>query len=217
MESGRPGIEYAQAAAEWAGHPLDNDQLALLEAYAEWLEREAIPAGGLGPREGPKLWQRHVADSLTFATAWPDTPPPDLLDVGSGVGLPGIPLSIAWPECHVPLLDRGGRRPRLLGRVVRVLGLEHVRVAQGDAFDVADEWSGLAYRGSVRPPEAVGLSGRLLAEGGRAVLGLSRRPERPERAPDLIGIAAAMGLEATLQSVPEHILDGPAWLLIMHA
>ena len=204
----------ARRTAEWAGHTIFEDQTAFLEAYAEWLIHEAIPAGGLGPREADRVWGRHVADSLSFAAGW-KTPPSELLDVGTGVGLPGIPLAILWPDTEVTVLDRGGRRIRLLTRAVRVLGLENVRVAKGDVFDVADEWEALVFRGSVRAPEAVGLSARLLGVPGSAVIGLSRRPERPERADELLGVAGALGMEAELVGVPSEILDGPGWILII--
>jgi 16S rRNA (guanine527-N7)-methyltransferase len=208
----------ARAAARWAGYELGDDATELLAAYATWLEAEAIPAGGLGPREGPRIWSRHIADSLLFAAGWRSiSPPTEVLDVGTGVGLPGIPLAVLWPDTEVTLLDRGGRRIRLLQRVVRLLGLENVHVFQGDAFDVADEWRGVVYRGSVTAPESVGLSARLLDIPGTAVLGLSRRAEPPERARDLIGIAEAMGLTAEVVGVPPAILDAPAWLLIMRA
>ncbi len=207
-------VEAARSAASWAGHPLTDASAELLEAYALWLEAEAIPAGGLGPREADRIWSRHIADSLLFATAWPE-PPTEILDIGTGVGLPGIPLAILWPDCEVTLLDRGGRRIRLLQRVVRVLGLENVHVFQGDAFDVADEWSGLVYRGSVKASESVGLSAKLLDIPGTAVLGLSRRAQPPDRSRDLVGVANAMGLDAEILEVPPVILESPAWLLIM--
>ncbi len=211
---GDQGSEFARRAAEWAGFPLDQEQLALLTAYAEWLETEAIPAGGLGPREAERIWPRHLADSLVFAKGW-DTPPDELLDAGSGVGLPGIPLSILWPDCYVTLLDRAGRRTRLLRRIVRMLALPRARVAQGDIFAVADEWDAVVYRGAVKAPEAVGLSSKLLSDTGTAVLGLSRRPEPPAQARDLVGIAEALGLTAEVLAVPAEILESSAWLLIM--
>ncbi len=209
-------VKYATKAAEYANLTLSNPALQALERYAEWLVAEAIPAGGLGPREGERIWSRHVADSLTFAAAWED-PPSEILDVGTGVGLPGIPLAIAWPDTIVTLLDRGGRRIRLLHRVVRSLILPNVVIAQGDAFSVADEWAGLTFRGSIPPPEAIGLSNRLLEPGSTAVLGLSRQPEEPERASDLISLAGALGLESELRRVPKEVLDGPSWLLIMRS
>lgn len=203
---------FARNAAEFAGFPLSDPQVETLEAYATWLLHEAIPAGGIGPREGDRLWGRHIGDSLVFAAAWPEAPV-EILDIGSGVGLPGLPLAVLWPDTAVTLLDRGGRRTRLLVRAVRILGLENVTIAKGDAFDVADEWAGLTFRGAVTPPEAVGLASRLLGDDGVAVLGLSRRQERPDRTDDLISIASGLGLAATDIAVPDGVLDGPAWLL----
>jgi 16S rRNA (guanine527-N7)-methyltransferase len=139
----------------------------------------------------------------------------EILDVGTGVGLPGIPLAILWPETAVTLLDRGGRRIRLLSRAIRVLGLDNVHAARGDVFDVAEEWNAVTVRGSVRAPEAVGLAARLLTVPGTAVLGLSRQDEPPDRTRDLLGVGEALGLEMELVEVPSEILDGPAWLLIM--
>ena len=208
--------EFARSAIAWAGHTIDPGRFAVLEQYSTWLINEAIPAGGLGPREAERIWGRHVADSLSFASGW-KTPPEELLDVGTGVGLPGIPLAILWPATQVTLLDRGGRRIRLLSRAVHVLGLENVHVSQGDAFDVADEWNGIAFRGSVKAPEAVGLAARMLTLNGTAVLGLSRRAEPPDRTRDLVGVGEALGLGMTVTEVPATILDGPAWLLIMRA
>jgi len=210
-------IEAARRAADWAGYPFDEAIAAKLEAYARWLEAEAIPAGGLGRREGGRIWSRHIADSILFAAGWPAGAPSEILDIGTGVGLPGIPLGVLWPGTEITLLDRGGRRVRLLRRVVRVLGLENFHIVQGDAFDVADEWSGVVYRGSVRAQESVGLSARLLGIPGTAVLGLSRRAQLPERTRDLTGVATAMGLNAEIIGVPPTILDAAAWLLIMRA
>jgi hypothetical protein len=95
-----------------------------------------------------------------------------------------------------------------------VLGLE-TSDCPGRRVDVADEWHGLTFRGSVRAPEAVGLAARLLGVPGTAVLGLSRRAEPPDRTRDLIGVAEGLGMTAELRGVGADILDGPAWLLIM--
>lgn len=205
---------YAERAASYAGLSLSDSQMESLANFADWLVDEAVPAGGLGPREADRIWQRHIGDSLTFAAGW-DVPPEEILDVGTGVGLPGIPLAVAFPDTVVTLLDRGGRRVRLLHRAVRILELPNVVIAQGDAFSVADEWGGLVFRGSIPPPEAIGLANRLLVPGSTAVLGLSRREEEPERARDLVSLASALGIDAEVRKVPKEPLDGASWLLIM--
>lgn len=212
---GRADDALTALAAE-LGLDIDDEQRRQLDSYAQWLIDEAIPAGGLGPREADRIWSRHILDSIAFAAGF-EEPPLELLDVGSGVGLPGIPLSILWPECYTTLLDRGGRRVRLLQRAVRILALPRVRVAQADVFSVADEWHAVTYRGSVKPQEAVGLSAKLLELDGTAVLGLSRRAEPPDFTRDLVTIGEMMGLTMEVRSLPEEPLDGPAWLLIMRS
>jgi 16S rRNA (guanine527-N7)-methyltransferase len=207
-------VELAVRAASWAGITLASEQQELLSTYAEWLVAEAIPAGGLGPREADRIWSRHVGDAITFASAW-EAPPPEILDVGSGVGLPGIPLAVCWPDTMVTVLDRGGRRVRLLHRIARILAIPNIVVAQGDVFSVADEWHGMAFRGAVKPAEGVGLAARLLEPGCTAAFGLSRRQERPDTADDLINLAGAFGMEADVYPVPTEILDAPSWLLRM--
>lgn len=209
-------LEVVRRAARWAGVHISAEQETRLVRYADWLVEEAIPAGGLGPREAGRIWSRHLADSLTMAVAWRGSvPPAELLDVGSGAGLPGIPLAIMWPATRITLLDRGGRRVRLLRRGVRILDLPNARIEQGDVFSVADEWEAVTFRGAVTPPEAVGLSARLLPVGGTAVLALSRRAEHPSRAEELEGIARMLGLSAAVVEVPHEVLDGNAWILII--
>ncbi|MGH9168157.1 MAG: 16S rRNA (guanine(527)-N(7))-methyltransferase RsmG [Acidimicrobiia bacterium] len=210
------GLEVVRRAAGWAGVDISTEQEARLVRYADWLEEEAIPAGGLGPREAGRIWSRHLADSVTMAVAWRGSvPPSELLDVGSGAGLPGIPLAIVWPATWITLLDRGGRRIRLLRRGARILGLPNTLIEQGDVFSVADEWEAVAFRGAVTPPEAVGLSARLLPVGGTAVVALSRRAEPPARAEELAGMAHMLGLRAEVVEVPQEVLDGHAWILII--
>ena len=201
--SGPPGLSTVRRAARWAGLPLDPWQWGRLAEFGAWLVDEAIPAGGLGPGEGPAVYSRHVADSLLFASGWdrPD-PPRSLLDVGAGVGLPGIPLAIAWPSSPVVLLERSSRRADLARRAVWMLGLDNVRVAGVQL----EEWtarSELVVSRGVRSPGSLRKElARLVAPSGRVVVGGSHR-SRP-RAPGF-----------QVREVPVNTLGHPVWLLIM--
>src|SRR6185503_9862876 len=73
------------------------------------------------------LFTRHVLDSLNLASCL-ESPPPSLLDIGSGAGFPGIPLAIVWPGARVTLLESRDRKAGFLEQAVRQLGLRHVRV-----------------------------------------------------------------------------------------
>ena len=121
--------ELWQRVTSTGGRRLNPNQIERLARFQEWLVTEAVPAGGLGPNEVDRVARRHVADSLLFASVLEGSPE-HIRDLGSGVGLPGIPLAILLPESRVELVDRSGRRTDLIKRAVRVLGLPNVDVIQ---------------------------------------------------------------------------------------
>jgi 16S rRNA (guanine527-N7)-methyltransferase len=197
---------------DWANLGLDDKAVVTLEHYVGWLATEAVAAGAIGPDEVDRLWPRHIADSLVYAAAF-EHRHGDALDIGSGAGLPGIPLAIACPGLEVTLLDRSGRRCALLRRVVRILELTNAHVREGDV-DTVDPGYGLVVARAALPPEQALLRiSRLLAPDGEAVIGLSRR-FRPDGI-RLVADAARHGLAAEMLTVPADVLDSPAWLLRM--
>ena len=125
MFHGKHPDDQLDRAARWAGLHLGPPERRALDDFGRWLADEGVESGGVGPIEGPRIVDRHLADSLVFAGVWGATPS-RVLDVGSGVGLPGIPLAITHPLTDVTLLDRSGRRCRLARRVVRILGLSTI-------------------------------------------------------------------------------------------
>ena len=188
-------------AAYWAGEELDTGQIGALHRYREWLLDEAINAGGLGPDEGERVDTRHIGDSLLFASAF-DTVPGRLVDLGSGVGLPGIPLALLYPDSEIVLLDRAGRRADLCRRACRILELENVQVIQGEIAHLESGWDAVVSRATLPPVETGPVFHRLLAPGGTAVMGGSWQ-KRPE----------ATGWD--IVEVPVEVLDHEVWLLIM--
>lgn len=181
-----------------------------LEALADWLRGEAVPAGGLGPREPGRIWTRHIADSLSFAGGWPGSPPDELLDVGAGVGLPGIPLAVLWPRTQVTLLDRSGRRVDLARRAVRQLGIGNVDVRLGDAFSEADLWKSAVFRAVFPPDKAWEVAHSVLHPTGKAVIGLRGTRPLPPLAEE-----STPGRSRQIRAIPGTVLDGTASLLIM--
>jgi 16S rRNA (guanine527-N7)-methyltransferase len=205
------GLRAVRVVADWAGWPLPAEADEYLEGFVAWLREEAIPAGGLGPREGERVWTRHIADSIAFAAAI-DSAPASLLDVGTGVGLPGIPLALLWPDTTITLLDRGGRRTRLLERVIELLEIGDIAVVRRDIVDMSGLYEVVAFRGSLRPADAVVECGRLLAKGGTGIVGVSRRPETPDLT-EAMERALSADLHLDLIRVPETVLDGGSWIL----
>ncbi|HEU4917533.1 MAG TPA: RsmG family class I SAM-dependent methyltransferase [Acidimicrobiia bacterium] len=189
--------------AEWTGRRLTPSDSDKLEEYRDWLLTEAVPAGGIGPYETERIDNRHIGDSLLFAGGFP-TSPGHILDVGSGVGLPGIPLSIIMPETGFSLLDRSGRRVQLMKRAVRVLQLQNVEVVHGDISNWQTQVDGIVSRASLSPDQAVTSFSRILGPGGRAVVGGSWASP-----PNVVGF--------DLMEVPGAVLDQRVWLLIMRS
>jgi 16S rRNA (guanine527-N7)-methyltransferase len=199
------GLDHARRAAGWAGMTLNLHQEALLVRYAEWLSAEAVAAGGLGPEEGGRIWSRHIADSLTFAAGWRGCGHREtLLDLGSGAGLPGIPLAITHPETAVTLLDRSERRVALTRRAIRIIGLDNAKTRIGDVERHAGTYAAVTMRAVIPLPVALDVVRRCLAPGGVGVIGASRTGPPPVPSP----------LVTTLE-IPAWVLDSPAWLLRM--
>src|SRR5918993_2701250 len=105
--------------------------LAGAVAYAELLATDGTVRGLIGPREVPRLWDRHLLNSAVIGELVPTGA--RVVDVGSGAGLPGIPLALARPDIEVVLLEPLARRAVFLTECVRRLALPKVAVVRGRA------------------------------------------------------------------------------------
>lgn len=111
-----------------------SDRLPLAERYAELLGSEGVVRGLIGPREAPRLWDRHLLNSAVLGEAVPEGA--SVCDIGTGAGLPGIVLAIARPDLSVTLVEPLLRRTTFLDEVVAELELDHVSVVRGRAEDL---------------------------------------------------------------------------------
>ncbi|GAA2355955.1 16S rRNA (guanine(527)-N(7))-methyltransferase RsmG [Streptomyces sparsogenes] len=102
--------------------------------YAELLADIGVTRGLIGPREVPRLWERHLLNCAVLSEVVPEGV--TVCDVGSGAGLPGIPLALTRPDLRITLLEPLLRRTNFLQEVVELLGLEHVTVVRGRAEEV---------------------------------------------------------------------------------
>jgi len=114
---------------------------SLAQRFAEHLVTSGVERGLIGPREAPRVWERHVLNCAVVAEIVPDGA--RIVDVGSGAGLPGIPLALARPDLHVVLLEPLARRVDWLREVIADLGLE-IEVERGRAEEpeVRRRWEG---------------------------------------------------------------------------
>jgi 16S rRNA (guanine527-N7)-methyltransferase len=157
-----PLQEIPAEAAEVFG-----DGLELAAEFARLLATVAVERGLIGPREAPRLWSRHLLNSAALASWIPVGV--DALDLGSGAGLPGIPLAIARPDLHMTLVEPMARRAIFLKETVAALGLDvAIRRARGEELEPAS--ADVVVARAVAPlARLIPLALPLLRENGRLV------------------------------------------------
>lgn len=110
------------------------DRLAVMTAYVGLLATTATEWGLVGPREVPRLWERHVLNCAVVEQLVPRGAA--VADLGSGAGLPGLVLAIARPDLRVTLIEPLLRRARFLEQAVADLGLDAVQVRRARAEEL---------------------------------------------------------------------------------
>ena len=192
------------------------DRLPLAERYAEHLATTGVEWGLVGPREASRVWERHILNCAVVADLIP--PAARVLDIGSGAGLPGIPLALARPDLRVVLVEPLARRVEWLRTVLADLELP-VEVERGRAEDtpIRRRWEGA----DVVTSRAVAPLHRLAAwclplvrPGGMmlAVKGVSA-PAEVER--DARAVAASGGGIPRIETCGVGIVDPPSTVVVV--
>ena len=114
-----------------AAEALFGDRLALASEYARMLVTDGVLRGLIGPREAPRIWDRHLLNCAAVGELIPTGA--TLVDVGSGAGLPGMVLAVARPDLVVTLVEPLARRTAFLLEAVKALGLERTTVVHARA------------------------------------------------------------------------------------
>lgn len=139
-------------------------QLDLLRAYEAILHEQGLPLGVVSKGDRDRLWDRHILDSLRPVACIPTGA--TVADLGSGGGLPGIPLAILRPDVVCHLVEARSRRASFLEMVVEALPLPNVRVlpARVERADLTVE---VCLARALAPPETVWeLASALLTDRG---------------------------------------------------
>jgi len=127
-----PPPAFSQAC-EAAGIKLSDVEREALGRYL-WLLLDANTRFNLtAVREPAEAWMRHIFDSLTLLPHLAESEAGSLIDIGSGGGLPGIPLAICLPQMQFTLLEATGKKAKFLEDVAADLALDHVRVVNDRA------------------------------------------------------------------------------------
>lgn len=109
-------------------------RLPLAQRYVELLATEGTVRGLIGPRETPRLWERHLLNCASLADLIPTGA--TVVDIGSGAGLPGLVLAIRRPDLSLSLVEPLLRRTTFLEEVVQELGLDRVVVLRARAEEL---------------------------------------------------------------------------------
>jgi 16S rRNA (guanine527-N7)-methyltransferase len=169
-------VKHFEAEPE-AAAAIFGSQIKLARAYAQKLANDSDELGLLGPRELDKIWSRHILNSAVVAEL---VGPRELVaDVGSGAGLPGIPMAIAAPDTDFVLIEPMDRRASWLQEVVDELDLENVEVVRARAEEVeGGQFEVVTARAVAALDKLLRLCVPLLKPGGRVIaLKGSKAPE----------------------------------------
>lgn len=131
-------MDTGEVSRETAGAELFGNRLPLALAFEALLRSEGIRRGLIGPREADRLWTRHILNCAVIAPAIPSDA--QVVDVGSGAGLPGVVLAIARPDLSVRLVEPLLRRATFLAEVVSQLELGEVQVVRERAENLHGTW-----------------------------------------------------------------------------
>ena len=113
---------------------LYRDNYKTIRQYVDILVSRGVDWGLIGPREIGRLWERHILNSIALESLIPEGC--RVADVGSGAGLPGIPLAILRPDLEMILIEPMLRRSNFLTEAIDELGLDdRVSVVRGRAED----------------------------------------------------------------------------------
>ena len=143
---------------------LPPDAQARLLAYVELLAKWNRTYNLTSVRDPADMVSRHLLDSLAVL---PFVHGATLADLGSGAGLPGIPLAIARPDLAVTLVESNGKKARFLREAARSLPLVNVRVAQARVQDVTGSFDTVTARAFASLADMLAWGGHLLAPAGR--------------------------------------------------
>ena len=161
----------------------DPQAFELICRYRDILASRGIEWGLLGPREVPRLWERHILNSAAIAELVPDRV--SVADIGSGAGLPGIPVAVLRPDLTVDLVESLLRRSTFLTHTVEELGItSRVGVVRARAEDLARRYDVLLSRALAPLDRLARWCQPLLADGGTilAIKGSSAEQEIAEHA-----------------------------------
>ena len=167
-----------------------------IRAYAEFLITAGIERGLIGPREGERIWERHIFNCLPVTQLLPQGA--SLFDIGSGAGLPGIVIALARPDLKVTLIEPLERRVEFLNEAVAAIaaGGVEIEVIRGRAQDVKKSADFVTAR-AVAPMEKLKKMSWHMVKTGGSLLAMKGE----SAANEMVGIKGAELHEIKLEGI----------------
>ncbi|GAA4940273.1 16S rRNA (guanine(527)-N(7))-methyltransferase RsmG [Actinoplanes utahensis] len=183
------------------------ERLGLAGRYAELLATEGVIRGLIGPRETPRLWDRHLVNCGVMAPLI--QPGASVIDIGSGAGLPGLVLAVARPDLVITLVEPLARRTSFLEEAVDALGLDNVTVLRGRAEEVDLPGADVVTARAVAALDKLaGWCLPLAAVGGR-LLAMKGSSAADEIAEHRAAIESLGGAEAVIRMCGSGLIEPP--------
>ena len=206
----------------WAHGDAPHGRPSLAEKDAELLERaytEAIRLGFLGPREQDRLWERHLDDALGLALIRQPRPQERWADLGSGAGLPGLPLAVAYQATSFTMIDAQRRRLDWVDATATALGLANVTVVHARLEDYgqgpARQSFDMATARALGPLPVVAELGLPLLRTGGQLLVPRGRPEADELEQATVACEQLGGRLDDVTPNPSSPIDRVGFVVIM--
>jgi len=197
--------ELGRASAA-LGLLLADTQVATLERYLDLLEKWNRVYNLTAIRERSRMVTHHLLDSLAVL---PHVRGPRVLDVGSGAGLPGIPLAVAGPALHVTLLESNHKKSAFLTQAVAELQLANVQVVMErvESWQPEARFDTIVSRAFAELGEFASLAGRLLAPQGVLAAMKGVHPfEEIERLPKAFRVQEVVRLRVPGLDAERHLV-----------
>lgn len=178
-------------------------------AYADLLATTAIERGLIGPKEGERIWDRHIENCIPLTSLLPGEAA-TVADIGSGAGLPGIVLALARPHLKITLVEPLQRRVEFLHEVIDSLPLTNIEVIRAKSESIKGAYSYLVARAVAPLPRLLETTWHLVKPGGSllAIKGASVEHE-------IAGLALPKGAFLQLKEINLHDLP-PARVVVIN-
>lgn len=211
------GLDGVAASVRTAASEVFGDRVEQAAGYVELLERHGVERGLIGPREVDRLWERHILNSAVIGEQIPDDA--RVVDVGSGAGLPGVPLAISRPDLDIVLLEPMARRVDWLTEVAEKLELP-ITVVRGRAEErqVREELGGadIVTARAVAPLARLASWCLPLARSQGALVALKGASAGEEIERDRVAVRKAGGDEPKVFECGTKVLEVPSTVVVIH-